>query len=90
MKTKFQTREQQIFVRLHELNWQTSGKKTHLFEEDFAFHIFNMPQNIFSFNRDRKSTYNHFAVLKIIQLFFVAYLLSKRKKRLFPQILLTS
>ena len=44
---KFQAREQPMLACLRELNWQTSGKKrTFHWEEDFAFHIFNMTQSI--------------------------------------------
>ena len=45
-KIDIQTREQPMLARLRELNWQTSGKKSApIWEEDFAFHIFNMAQN---------------------------------------------
>ena len=44
-KFDIQTREQPMLARLRELNWQTSGKKAPIWEEDFAFHIFNMAQN---------------------------------------------
>ena len=44
-KIDLQTREQPMLAPLRELNWQTSGKKTHPFEKNFAFHIFKMAQN---------------------------------------------
>ena len=44
-KIDIRTREQPMLARLRELNWQTSGKTNAvIWEEDFAFHIFNTAQ----------------------------------------------
>ena len=45
-KNDIQAPEQPMLARLRELNWQISGKKNApIWQEDFAFHIFNMVQS---------------------------------------------
>ena len=48
MKKRFhiQTCEQPMLARLRELNWQTSGKKTHLFERKILVSIFSIWRKI--------------------------------------------
>ena len=36
-----------MLARLRDLNWQTSVKNAPIWEEDFAFHIYNLVQNNF-------------------------------------------
>ena len=45
-KIDIKKREQPMLARLRELNWQTSGKKTHLFERKTLFAIFSIWRNI--------------------------------------------
>ena len=45
-KIDIQTREQPMLARLRELNWQTSGKKAHLFEKKILLSIFSIWRKI--------------------------------------------